>query len=90
MIMNRNLKKIRRKLNYLLIASELEFHGDEAEEAPIENEIPLKSKLPKEVRAARNKEARQTPQRNPTTQIWHGNELPICRALCETTLSRDF
>ena len=22
-----------------------------------------------------------------TTQIWHGNELLICRALCETTLS---
>lgn len=83
------LNKIRRKLNYSLITSELEFHGDE-EEAPIENEIPLNSKLPKEVRAARNKEVRQTPQRNPTTQIWHGNELPICRALCDTTLSRDF
>lgn len=66
--------------------SELAFHG----EFPIEmdeNEIPPNSKVPNEVRAARIKEVRQTPQRKPTTQIWQGNELPICRALCDTTLS---
>lgn len=68
--------------------SELEFCG----EAPIEmaeNEIPPNSKEPNEVRAARNREVRQTPQRKPTTQIWQENELPIFKAFCETILSRD-
>ena len=56
----------------------------------VENEKRPTSKVPKEVRAAKIKEARQTPQRNPTTQTTHGNELPNCRALCETALSKDF
>jgi hypothetical protein len=32
------------------------------------NEIP---KVPSDVRAARNREVKQTPQRKPTTHIWH-------------------
>ena len=73
----------------LLIISELEFHGEIPMEMD-ENEIPPIAKVPSEVRAARTREVRQIPQRKPTTQIWHGNEFPICRALCETTLSRNF
>jgi hypothetical protein len=34
-----------------------------------ENEMPPNSKVPSEVRAAKNKEVRQTPLRKPTTQI---------------------
>lgn len=50
------------------MTSELEFPGV----VPIEmeeNEIPPNSKLPNEVRVARNNEVRQTPQRKPITQI---------------------
>lgn len=79
----------RNKFNSLIV-SWLEFLGSEFPSEMAENEIPLNSKVPIEVRAARNKEVRQTPQRKPTTQIWHGKELPICRALCDTTFSRDF
>lgn len=68
--------------------SELEFPREVLIE--MGNEIPPSSKVPSDVRAARNREVRQTPQRKPTTQIWHENELPICKAFCETTLSRDF
>lgn len=46
-------------------------------------------KLAMEVRVAIMKEAIQIPERNPTTHIWHGNELLICMALWETTLSSD-
>lgn len=46
-----------------------------------ENDIPQNSKFTRDVRAARNKEAKQTPQRKATTQIWNGNELPLWRAL---------
>lgn len=35
----------------------------------VENENRSSCKVPKEVRAAKMKEARQTSQRNPTTQI---------------------
>jgi len=66
-----------------------EFKGEFPREME-ENEMPPNSKVPSEVRAAKNKEVRQTPLRKPTTQIWHGNELPICKAFCDTTLSRDF
>ena len=69
--------------------SELEFHGEPPTEMA-ENEIPPNSKEPKEVRTARNREVRQTPQRKPTTQIWQEMELPICKAFCETTLSKYF
>lgn len=55
-----------------------------------ENKTGPKWKVPKEVKAARNREVKQTPERNPTTQIWQENELPICSALWETTLSIDF
>lgn len=61
--------------NYLLIEEEVNV------------EIAGESERPGN--EARNKEVRQTPERKPSTQIWQGNELPICRALCETTLSRD-
>lgn len=44
---------------------ELEFEARK----PAENEIPPNSKEPNEVRAAKNNEVRQTPQRKPTTQI---------------------
>jgi hypothetical protein len=47
-----------------------------------------KWKVPKEVRVAKIKEAIHNPQRNPITHIWHGNELLICKAFWETTLSR--
>lgn len=70
---------------HLLIICGVEFQV----EVP-ENEKTPNSKVPNEVRAARNKLVRQTPQRKPTTHIWHGNELLICRALCETTFSRLF
>jgi hypothetical protein len=69
--------------------SELEF----PEVIPFENaenETPPNVEVPSEVRAAKKSVVRQTPQRKPTTQIWHGYELPICSALCETTLSMDF
>lgn len=82
--MSRKLSKF-----HSLTIAELEFQ----EVIPLEdaeNEIPPNAKVPGEVRAARKNVARQTPQRKPTTQIWHGNELPICSALCETTLSMDF
>ncbi|KAL4576641.1 hypothetical protein LXL04_012738 [Taraxacum kok-saghyz] len=46
--------------------------------------------LSKEVRAARKREVRHTPHRNPITQILHENEFPICRAFNETILSNDF
>ena len=82
------LSKKPRKFHLLKI-SEPEFLG-EAPRDLVDNENPPNSKEPNEVRAARNKEVRQTPQRKPTTQIWHGNELPICKALCESTFSRDF
>lgn len=52
--------------------------------------MPAKEAAPKEVRAARKREAKQTPQMNPTTQIWHGKELLITKAFWETTLSKDF
>lgn len=45
--------------------------------------------IPKEVNAARNREVKQIPDRKPITQTWHGNEVLINNALCETTLSRD-
>lgn len=60
----------------LLIAAGLEFKGGISVEN-VENEIPTKAEAPNEVRAARNNEVRQTPQRKPTTHNWHGNELPI-------------
>lgn len=44
----------------------------------------------KEVRAARKREVRHTPHRNPITHIWHDNEFPICRAFNDTILSKDF
>ena len=43
----------------------------------VENEIPPNTKVPNEVRAARESVVRQIPQKNPNTQIWHGNEFPI-------------
>jgi len=55
-----------------------------------ENKMGSKLKVPKEVKAAKKKEVRQTPHRNPTAQIWQENELLICNALWETTLSIDF
>ena len=73
-----------------LINPELEEFKGEFPREMEENEMPPNSKVPSEVRAAKNKEVRQTPLRKPTTQIWHGNELPICKAFCDTTLSRDF
>jgi hypothetical protein len=75
---------------HLPMISELEFHGELPSTGMAENESPPNSKEPKEVRAARKREVRQTPQRKPTTQIWQGKELPICRAFCETTLSKYF
>lgn len=55
-----------------------------------ENKMGPKLKAPKEVKAAKKNEVRQTPHRNPTAQIWQENELLICNVLCETTLSIDF
>jgi len=45
-------------------------------------------KLPKLPRIAKTKETIQSPQKSATAHIWHGNELLICSALWETTLSR--
>lgn len=61
------------------MVSELEFPAETPSEM-VENESPPNSKVPNEVRVARNREVRPTPHRKPTTQIWHGNELPICKA----------
>lgn len=68
---------------------ELEFPW-EIPIAIVGKETLLNPNAPKEVRAARNRVVRHTPQRKPTTQTWHGKELPICRAFCETTLSIAF
>lgn len=54
--------------SHLPIIIELKFDV----ESPVENvevETPPSSNVPNEVRAARNTEARQIPQRKPTTQI---------------------
>lgn len=79
--------KIKNGWNYLLILLwEVELSSIDMDE----NKMGPKWKVPKEVKAAKKREVKQTPDRNPTTQIWHENELPICSALWETTLSIDF
>lgn len=81
---------MRSEINLLGLIWEVEFPDELGIDDNVENERGPNWKVAKEVKAAINKEVRQTPQRNPTTQIWHGNELPICKAFCETTLSIDF
>lgn len=82
------IREVGNEFDLLIMLGEVELDVEIPDEKA-EKERPPNWKAPNEVRAARNKEVRQTPQRNPTTQIRHGNELPICIALCETTLSRD-
>lgn len=76
------------EIDLLILLRGVEFHGKLSIDMA-ENEKLSNWKVPKEVRAAKINEAMQTPQRNPTTQIWNGNELPIFMALWETTLSID-
>lgn len=56
------------EINSLMLLLRSEFQ-DKLSIDMVENENRSSCKVPKEVRAAKMKEARQTSQRNPTTQI---------------------
>ena len=79
-----------KEIDSLISLGKVEFPDELLAIDMVENKMGLNWKEPKEVRAAMNREVRHTPQRNPTTQIWQGNEFPICKAFWETTLSKDF
>lgn len=78
-----------KEIDSLISLGKVEFPDELLAIDMVENKMGLNWKEPKEVRAAMNREVRHTPQRNPTTQIWQGNEFPICKAFWETTLSKD-
>lgn len=73
---------------HLLIISELEFQ----EVIPYENvdgEIPPKTKVPSEVRAARKNVVRQTPQRK-LHKVGMEMSCPFAVLFVKSTLSMDF